>query len=128
MTSALHAVPAPPPETQIDELVRRRLEIDRKIEELGTEKTQIGHQLEQLVGVGNTYATPFGVKVSVSPPSRTFHLDTAVKLLRHRDETALERCHREPGYDPAKVKKALTGDELEWSMLPGKGTNVIRVV
>lgn len=128
MSQPLRAVPNPPPvaEPDLEQLVARYTALQEKQEEISAEQRQLKDAMERIVGVGNTITVPSGIKVTVAPPSRRFTLATAVELLRARDADALARCKAD-GFDAAKVKKALTGDELEWSMIAGTGANIVKI-
>ena len=127
MTAApLRAVPAPTWAADLETSVRRAVELQQRIDELGAEMTQVRKHLAEIVPVGSTVTTSFGVKVTVTGPSRRFDLRTAVELLRHKDPDALERCKLD-GYDSAKIKKALPGELVDVAMIAGTGAPVVRI-
>jgi hypothetical protein len=79
--------------------------------------------IRRVVPVGaEVFDSDGGRKIlAIKPPNRSFDLETAVQLLNERLPTEKMGELTKTDWDTAKVKKALTGEELDLAMLPGRG-------
>lgn len=102
------------------DLIVRYLDLAETIEELQGQQASIKAQLRETIGVGEKVEAA-GVTVSVTPPSRRFNLDKAVRLLTEEQVTVCSRP------DARLVKAQLPEVLLDSCYDAGKGDPIVRV-
>ena len=100
---------------EFDRDTKRYLQLEEIVTGIVTEQEAIKARIRTR-GIG-AHRTVSGIGVKITPPNRSFNLDTAVSML---DDGTLAQCHAE-GYDAKKVRRFLTPDQTDKAMEPGRG-------